>query len=135
MLDTIESKPSIEGTVVPSWTGVWRYLHITPRACLPMRAMSELRLIESKGIEGDRYMIGREEGFYSHKPETGRQVTLFEFETLLALKRDHNIELGPEEHRRNVPVEAVPLTHLARRPFWLCATLLAPTPLSLPSRH
>src|SRR5260370_17580959 len=135
MCDTVNAKPWEQSAVVPNWTGVVRYLHIPPRAFLPMRAMPELRLIEGRGIEGDRYMIGREEGFYSHKPETGRQVTLFEFETLLALKRDHNIELGPEEHRRNVPVEAVPLTHLARRPFWLCATLLAPTPLSLPSRH
>ena len=135
MLDTIESKPLIEGTVVPNWTGVVRYLHITPRAFLPMRAMPELRLIESKGIEGDRYMIGREEGFYSHKPETGRQVTLFEFETLLALKRDHNIELGPEEHRRNVTVEGVPLTHLVGRQFWLGATLLEATRLSIPCRH
>ena len=35
-------------------------------------------------------------------------VTLFEFETLVALKRDCNIELGPEEHRRNVTTEGVP---------------------------
>src|SRR5882762_11807239 len=109
MLDTINDQSSRQGSVVPNSTGVVRYLHITPRAFLPMHAMSELRLIEGKGIEGDRYMIGREEGFYSHKPEEGRQVTLFEFETLVALKRDAGIELGPEEHRRNVTVEGVPL--------------------------
>ena len=96
---------------VPGWTGVVRHLHVTPRAFLPMREMPEITLVEGKGIEGDRYMIGREAGFYSHKPEEGRQVTLFEFETLVALKRDAGIELGPEEHRRNVTVEGVPLTH------------------------
>jgi hypothetical protein len=68
MLDTINTSIATPGAVVPAWTGVVRYLHITPRAFLPMRAMPELRLIEGKGIEGDRYMIGREEGFYSHKP-------------------------------------------------------------------
>src|SRR5258708_26326946 len=115
MLDTIESKPLIEGTVVPNWTGVVRYLHITPRAFLPMRAMPELRLIESKGIEGDRYMIGGGEGFFLHKPEVGRQGTLFEFETLLALKRDHNIQLGPDEHPPNLAAEGVPLAPLPRR--------------------
>jgi MOSC domain-containing protein YiiM len=135
MLDTIDTQSSIQGAVVPSWTGVVRYLHITPRAFLPMRAMPELRLIEGKGIEGDRYMIGREEGFYSHKPEAGRQVTLFEFETLVALKRDANIDLGPEEHRRNVTVEGVPLTHLVGRQFWLGETLLEATRLSIPCRH
>ena len=92
MLDTLDSPGSTSGAVIPAWTGVVRYLHVTPRAFLPMRPMPELRLIEGRGIEGDRYMTGREEGFYSHKPEEGRQVTLFEFETLVALKRDHNID-------------------------------------------
>jgi MOSC domain-containing protein YiiM len=135
MLDTIEAQQNTKAIVVPAWTGVVRYLHITPRAFLPMRPMSELRLIAGKGIEGDRYMIGREEGFYSHRPEEGRQVTLFEFETLVALKRDANIELGPEEHRRNVTTEGVPLTHLVGRQFWLGETLLEATRLSIPCRH
>jgi MOSC domain-containing protein YiiM len=135
MLDKPDTQTSLPGVVVPGWTGVVRYLHITPRAFLPMRAMPELRLIEGKGIEGDRYMIGREEGFYSHRPEEGRQVTLFEFETLVALKRDANIELGPEEHRRNVTTEGVPLTHLVGRQFYLGETLLEATRLSIPCRH
>lgn len=117
------------------WTGRVRFLHITPRAFLPMRAMSSLTLVAGKGIEGDRYMIGREEGFYSHKPEDGRQVTLFELETLEALQRDHKIELGPHEHRRNVTVEGVPLNHLVGRRFWLGETLLEATRLSIPCRH
>ena len=135
MLDTINDQSSRPGALALSWTGVVRHLHVTPRAFLPMRAMPELRLVEGKGIEGDRYMIGREEGFYSHKPEEGRQVTLFELETLVALKRDANIELGPEEHRRNVTVEGVPLTHLVGRRFWLGETLLEATRLSIPCRH
>src|SRR5260370_23821255 len=94
MLDTVNTKPSQQSAVVPNWTGVVRYLHITPRAFLPMRAMPELRLIESKGIEGDRYMIGGEEGVYLHKPAMGRRVTLVEFEELLALKRGHHNQLG-----------------------------------------
>jgi MOSC domain-containing protein YiiM len=135
MLDTINTLITTPAAVVPAWTGVVRHLHITPRAFLPMRAMPELRLIEGKGIDGDRYMIGREEGFYSHRPEEGRQVTLFEHETLVALKRDHNIDLGPEEHRRNVTVAGVPLTHLVGRQFWLGETLLESTRLSIPCRH
>src|SRR5271155_1091895 len=124
MLDTLEPSMRPLETVTPSWIGVVRDLHITPRASLPMRAMPEIELIAGQGIAGDRYMIGREEGFYSHKPEEGRQVTLFEFETLIALKRDHNIELGPHEHRRNVTTEGVPLNHLVGKRFWLGETLL-----------
>lgn len=117
------------------WCGVIRHLHVTPRAFLPMRSMPTLSLKAGHGIEGDRYMIGRETGFYSHKPEEGRQVTLFEIETLWALKRDHGIDLAPEEHRRNVTVEGVPLTHLVDRRFWLGETLLESTRLSIPCRH
>src|SRR5437868_14054584 len=82
-----------------SWTGLVRFLHLAPRAFLPMRAVPSIELVAGKGIAGDRYMIGRERGFYSHKPEEGRQVTLFQLETLAALKRDHNIDLAPEQHR------------------------------------
>jgi MOSC domain-containing protein YiiM len=88
-----------------------------------------------KGIEGDRYMIGREEGIYSGKPEEGRQITLFEIETLIALKRDAGIDLEPEEHRRNVTTEGVPLTHLVGKQFCLGEVLLEATRLSIPCRH
>ena len=42
---------------------------------------------------------------------------------------------APEEHRRNVIVEGVPLTHLVGRRFWLGETLLEATRLSTPCRH
>ena len=136
MLDITATTPTPPPPALPlAWRGVVRHLHLTPRAFLPMRSKPELHLVAGRGIEGDRYMIGREEGFYSHKPEEGRQVTLFEWETLVALKRDANIELGPEEHRRNVTVEGVPLNHLVGRKFWLGETLLEATRLSIPCRH
>jgi hypothetical protein len=118
-----------------TWSGVVCHLHLTPRAFLPMRSMSELTLTAGRGIDGDRYNLAVEAGFYSHKPEEGRQITLFEIETIWALRRDHNIELSPDEHRRNVTVEGVPLTHLVGRRFWLGETLLEATRLSTPCRH
>lgn len=121
--------------VAPAWTGVVRYLHITPRAFLPMESFDALTLVAGKGIEGDRYMIGRESGFYSHKPEEGRQITLFEIETLEALARDASIQMLPEEHRRNVTVQGVPLNHLVGRQFRVGETLLEATRLSTPCRH
>jgi MOSC domain-containing protein YiiM len=119
----------------PTWQGVVRHLHRTPRAFLPMQSFPELNLVAGRGIEGDRYMIGNEAGFYSHKPEEGRQVTLFEIETLDALARDAKITLLPQEHRRNVTVQGVPLNHLVGRRFWLGETLLEATRLSTPCRH
>ena len=115
--------------------GVVRHLHLTSRAFLPMCSMPEITLTRGRGVEGDRYSLALEAGFYSHKPEAGQQLTLFEIETLWALRRDHDIGLALEEHRRNVTVEGVPLTHLVGRRFWLGETLLAATRLSTPSRH
>jgi MOSC domain-containing protein YiiM len=128
--EAIEKKPA-----VTSWQGVVRFLHKTPRAFLPMRTFPEIELIASRGIDGDRYLIGQETGFYSHKPEEGRQITLFEIETLEALKRDHGIDMLPEEHRRNVTVEGVPLNQLVGRRFRLGETIVEATRLSTPCRH
>jgi MOSC domain-containing protein YiiM len=134
MLDMTTAAP-VTTAAEPTWNGFVRFLHITPRAFLPMRAMPEITLVAGKGIEGDRYMIGREEGFYSHKPEEGRQVTLFELETLIALKRDAKIELGPEEHRRNVTVEGVPLNHLVGRRFRVGDVILRGGRLNFPCKY
>lgn len=127
--------PDASRSADSTWQGVVRFLHRTPRAFLPMQSFPELDLVAGRGIEGDRYMIGNEAGFYSHKPEEGRQVTLFEMETLEALARDAKITLAPEEHRRNVTVQGVPLNHLVGRTFWLGETLLRATRLSTPCRH
>lgn len=131
----MDARTTASSIVASNWTGVVRFLHKTPRAFLPMRAFPELTLIAGRGIEGDRYILGQEAGFYSHKPEDGRQITLFEIETLQALARDAKITLLPEEHRRNVTVEGVPLNHLVGRKFWLGETLLEATRLSTPCRH
>jgi MOSC domain-containing protein YiiM len=131
-MDVIESE---RPRLATAWQGVVRFLNKTPRAFLPMRCFSQLELIAGRGVEGDRYLIGQETGFYSHKPEEGRQVTLFEMETLEALRRDHGIELLPEEHRRNVTVEGVPLNHLVGRRFRLGQAIVEATRLSTPCRH
>ena len=121
--------------VTPSWTGVVAHLHIAPRAFLPMRGMESLELVEGRGIVGDRYMIGTEQGFYSDKPEDGRQVTLFEEEALECIRRDYGIALAPEEHRRNVTTRGVALNHLVGRRFLLGPCLVEATRLSIPCRH
>ncbi|MGH7051908.1 MAG: MOSC domain-containing protein [Acetobacteraceae bacterium] len=94
---------------------------------------ARLNLITARGIEGDRYLLGT--GFYSNKPEVGRQVTLFEIETLEALARDHGTRFGPHEHRRNVTVRGVPLNHLVGQRFLIGQVLVEATRLSVPCLH
>jgi len=117
----------------PSWTGAIHAMHVVPRSFLPMRAVTRLNMIVGVGIEGDRYAKGV--GFYSDRPEEGRQVTLFELETLDALRRDHKMVLHPTDHRRNITTRGVPLNHLVGRRFRVGTVLLEGTRLSTPCRH
>lgn len=113
--------------------GVVVGLHVTPRSFLPMKGMEEIVLKEGEGILGDRYATG--EGFYCDRPEEGRQVTLFEVETLEALARDHGIRLEMADHRRNVTTRDVPLNHFVGRVFRVGEVVLEGTRLSTPCRH
>ena len=116
-----------------AWRGRVLHLHLCPAAAAPMQAVASLALLAGRGIAGDRYLLGT--GTYSGKPEPGRQITLFEAETLEALQRDHGIALAPHEHRRNVTVAGVPLNHLVGRRFRLGPALLEATRLSVPCRY
>jgi MOSC domain-containing protein YiiM len=120
-------------TVTSTWTGVVMHLHFCANASEKMQAPDSLTLIAGQGVDGDRYLRGT--GTYSPKPEPGRQVTLFELETLEAIARDHGITLSPHEHRRNVTVRGVPLNHLVGRRFRLGPCLLEATRLSVPCRY
>jgi hypothetical protein len=111
----------IEGlTPTIKWFGFVDGLFYAPRAMLPMRSVSQLKIIEGKGVEGDRYAMGR--GYLTENLALlglteRRHVSLFEQETVDALKRDHNIILGPGEHRRNITTVGVPLNHLVGKSF------------------
>jgi MOSC domain-containing protein YiiM len=131
MNTTSPSEPDVD--VPAAWRGTVEHLHLCPRAFLPMRAFGEIELLAGKGIVGDRYM--NESGFYSHKPEEGRQVTLFEAEALDIIWNEYGIRFEAVEHRRNVTVRNVPLNSLVGKRFWLGPTLLEATRLSVPCRH
>lgn len=116
-----------------TWRGLVTHLHRAPGAGVAMEARDALELVAGQGIVGDRYKDGI--GFYSDKPEEGRQVTLFEQEALDALKRDHGIDFTPHEHRRNVTTSGVPLTHLVGKRFRIGAALVEATRLSVPCQR
>ncbi len=116
-----------------NWQGKITSLHLTQRASQPMQSVEQLKLIAGVGIEGDRY--SNEQGYYSDRPEPGRQITLFEIETLEALKRDHDVVLDANEHRRNITVTNTPLNHLVGLRFKVGDCLLEATRLSTPCKH
>ncbi len=97
-----------------------------------MAAQPSVKLIKGLGIEGDRYALGT--GKYSPFPDI-REVTLIEVETLEALIRDHDIDLTPDEHRRNLTTQGVPLNHLVGKQFWVGNVLLEGGRLNTPCRY
>jgi len=98
-----------------------------------MVALSQVRLIEGIGLEGDRYATRL--GTYSGKHHIDRQATLIEVEVLEALARDRGIELAPHEHRRNLTTRDVPLNHLVGKYFRIGDCVLYGGRLNVPCHH
>lgn len=121
-----------------AWEGRLLHIHIAPAASYEMEAQGEATLVAGKGIVGDRYYLGK--GTYSPKPDV-REVTLIELEALQAIARndppmqDAPIEIAPEEHRRNLTVEGVPLNHLVGRRFQVGECILVGGRLNFPCRY
>jgi MOSC domain-containing protein YiiM len=114
------------------WHGNLLHIHTTHEGRAPMAAQPSVKLIKGQGIEGDRYALGT--GKYSPFPDI-REVTLIEVETLEALIRDHDIDLTPDEHRRNLTTQGVPLNHLVGKQFWVGNVLLEGGRLNTPCRY
>ena len=115
-----------------NFTGELLNIHIAKAGGEAMCELEEAQLIAGVGIEGDRYATGK--GYYSHMPDI-REVTLIDEETLVALKRDHEIELLPHEHRRNLTTRDVPLNHLVGRRFRVGEALLEGGRLNVPCKY
>lgn len=80
-----------------------------------MRGVDEVHALPGQGLEGDRYFLGG--GNLPRKQGPDREATLIEIEALEALKREHGLDLGPEESRRNIVTRGIALNHLVGREF------------------
>lgn len=98
-----------------------------------MVELDSVELMAGRGMEGDRYALGT--GHYSSRPHVDRQVTLIEGEVLEALRRDHGIDLLPEEHRRNLTTVGVPVGHLVGAYFAVGPCVLYGGRLNVPCAY
>jgi len=96
-------------------------------------ARTEAHAVPGKGIEGDRYFTHT--GSFSDKPGDGREITLIEFESVEAVKRECGIEIQPGESRRNVVTRGVALNHLVGREFQVGRVRLKGIRLCEPCEH
>ena len=90
-------------------------IQVAPDAKGAMQNLPEVRAVEGRGLEGDRYC--NEVGSYSHNPGPDREVTLIEAEAMEAMERDYGTVLDSKDSRRNVTTRGVPLNHLVQREF------------------
>jgi MOSC domain-containing protein YiiM/DNA-binding transcriptional ArsR family regulator len=116
-----------------TWSGVVHSLHLAPAGGDPMLRVHEVRAVEGRGLEGDRYFDGT--GTFSAKPGTGRHVTLIELEALRGLQAETGIRLVAGETRRNVVTCGVPLNHLLGQDFALGNVVLRGMRLCEPCSH
>lgn len=85
-------------------------IHIAPKAEAPMVAVTEVRAVPGRGLEGDRYF--EHTGTYSDTPGTGRDVTLVASEAIGEIAREKGITLAPGDTRRNITTTGVHLNSL-----------------------
>ena len=87
-------------------------IYTAPAEGAPMVGHDAIEAFAGKGLSGDRYAIPA--GTYTgmRLEDAQRAVTLFERENLDYLEREHGIVLTPEQTRRNLLVEGVPLNDL-----------------------
>jgi MOSC domain-containing protein YiiM len=116
-----------------SFRGVLLHTCIAEAGSLPMRELTQARLVEGVGIEGDRYATGK--GQYSKLPRADRQITLIEMEAIEAIVRDHRIPLAAQETRRNLTTRGAPLNHLVGRRFRVGEAILHGERLNVPCKY
>ena len=98
-------------------TGIVVALFTVDRRAVPMKKVEQLYALAGRGIEGDRYFLGT--GTYSKSPEPGRQVTLIKSEVLESLKNKLEINVKPEESRRNILTQGVEINDLIGTEFYV----------------
>lgn len=90
-------------------------LHLASEAEAPMRSVTDAEAVAGRGLRGDRYYEGV--GTFSHLTTGGRDLTLTEAEAIDAIDRDYDVDVGFEDHRRNVTTRGIALNHLVGERF------------------
>ena len=91
-------------------------IHIAAAAQQPMVSLQEVHAVPGRGLEGDRYFAGG--GTFTEAGRGGgTEVTLIELEALDRLRTDYDIDLRPNETRRNIATQGISLDELIGREF------------------
>lgn len=81
-----------------------------------MEERDRVEAVSGRGLRGDRYFL--EDGTYSQSArDVSRELSLMERETLEAVERDYGVDVGPDEHRRNLTTADIGLNRLVGTRF------------------
>jgi MOSC domain-containing protein YiiM len=90
-------------------------IYIVPSGGQAPQSVAAVRAVPGKGLEGDRYYLGR--GSFSRWPGARRAASFIEWETIEAVRREFGIDLGDGRHRRNLVTRGIALAGLQGRTF------------------
>lgn len=114
------------------WRGEVAGVFIASGEGQPMQSCQEVSAEVGRGLVGDRYYD--DAGTFNDGTRKS-EITLIESETLEAVKREHDIDFGPHENRRNIVTRGVPLNHLVGQTFSVGSTILEGLRLAEPCEY
>jgi MOSC domain-containing protein YiiM len=112
--------------------GVVEGIYVTARGSAAMERVEQVRTVEGRGIEGDRYCEGT--GFWTRYGDVC-EVTLIEGEDLDYIQNELGIGVEGGEHRRNIVTRGIRLRELRRKRFRIGETVLQYDRPRPPCRH
>ena len=77
----------------------------------PIASRDSVEAVAGHGLKGDRYF--NEEGW----DEPKKELTLVEIEAVEGANREYDLDIKPEDMRRQIVTRGVPLNHLVGRDF------------------
>jgi MOSC domain-containing protein YiiM len=107
-------------------------IYVAPKGSAAMERVEEVRTVEGRGIEGDRYCEGA--GFWTPYGDVC-EVTLIESEGLDYIQSELGIHAKNGKHRRNIVTRGIRLEDLHRRRFRIGETVLEYDRPRPPCRH
>jgi MOSC domain-containing protein YiiM len=113
--------------------GLVRAIYLAPSAGVTLTAVTEVKALIGRGLEGDRYERGI--GSFSRWPGTGRAVTLIEQEVIDSVLDETGLDLGTGRSRRNIVTEGVRLNDLVGKTFRIGTVLFRGERLAEPCAY
>jgi MOSC domain-containing protein YiiM len=111
-------------------------IYITDRPTLLPHAVESAEAVAGLGLIGDRYH--QQQGTFStHDPmnDPGRALTLIENEAIEQFNKAYDMDLSPEEARRNLVTQGIALNDLIGKEFYIGEVQVKGIRLCAPCQH